>query len=363
MESNLSRNLRAFFPPPRFLQMPTAGIDMSTSGVKFVVLNRAPAGVIIEAFGTYRFTKGIIADGDIVERTALQKTLQKIRKDHGVTMANIALPEQKSYLFQTKVPYSSDDDVVRNAVAQHIAANVPLPPNEARYDAMRLSRDKDVQYMAGIAYARRVIAEYHDTVAASGITVRAMESEMHAASRALLSGKQNPTCMIIDFGRTTTKILIIQDGMHPLFATTLDIGGHSLTQAVQKFFGVTEEEAKVIKREKGIIPEEGSVGYLSSVLTTVSGLRDEVVKRFEYWQDRARTEKTLKPIEMIMLTGGNGSLRGLSEYLMAQVGVPVRTGNPFTNLAPFNEAIPPIEFEQSLSYSVAIGLALREYDD
>jgi len=343
--------------------MPTAGIDMSASGVKFVVLNRSVSGVVIESFGKYRFKPGVITGGDVVERSTLQKVLEKIRKDHGVHVANIALPEQKSYLFQTKVPYAEDDQMVRGSVAQNITEQVPLPPQEARFDSVRLAREKDVQHVAGVAYARRVVAEYHDVVSAAGINVRAMESEMHALPRALLSPGDSPTCMIVDFGKTSTKIMIVQDGAHPLFATTLEVGGHALTTAVQKFYGVTEDEAKVIKREKGIIPEEGNLGYLSSVLTTLSGLRDEVQKRFEYWQERSRNEPAVKPIEMIMISGGNASLRGLPEYFMASVGVPVRTGNPFVNLAPFNDVVPPIEFEQSLSYSVALGLALREYID
>lgn len=361
MAQEVSRTFRALFPPPRFLKMPTAGIDMSTSGVKFVVLNRSVAGVIIESFGTYRFKKGVIVDGDLVERRVIQSVLEKIKKSHGVHFASIALPEQKSYLFQTEVPYVKDDNIIRASVAGKITEKVPLPIHEAAFDTGRLFREKNIQHVAGVAYARRVVAEYTDAVSASDIITRSMESEMHALPRALLPTGESVTCMIVDFGKTTTKIMIIQNGKHPLFSTTLDIGGHALTVAVQKFYGVTEEEADVIKREKGILLEEGNVGYLSSVLTTLSGFRDEVSKRFEYWQDRARKEKSVKPIEMIILAGGNGSLRGLPEYLMASVGVPVRTGNPFVNLAPFNEVVPPIEYEQSLSYSVAMGLALREY--
>ena len=363
MAQGLSRTFRALFPPPSFLKMPTAGIDMSASGVKFVVLNRSVSGVVIESFGTYRFKKGVIVDGDLVERSTIQTILKKIKKSHKVNFANISLPEQKSYLFQTKVPYSSDDAVLYASLAQTIAEQVPLPKQEAIFGGERLSRDKEVQNVAGVAYARRIVAEYTDAVSASGITLRSIESELHAVPRALIAEGEKATCMIVDFGKTTTKITIVQDGRHPLFATTLDIGGQALTAAVQKFYGVTEEEAMVLKRERGIIPEEGNVGYLSSVLTTISALREEVAKRFEYWQDRARNEKGVKPIEYILLAGGNGSLRGLPEYLMASVGVPVRTGNPFVNLAPFNEVVPPIEFEQSLSYSVAIGLALREYNN
>jgi cell division ATPase FtsA len=68
--------------------------------------------------------------------------------------------------------------------------------------------------------------------------------------RALLPAGDETTALIIDVGKTTTKIYIVSHRI-PRFATTIGIGGHAPTLAVQKYFNVTETEAKRVKIEKG----------------------------------------------------------------------------------------------------------------
>lgn len=360
MNKSVLHTLHALFPAPNYLSLNTAGIDISTSGIKFVILERKIEGLVISSFGSLPLPEGVIESGDIVNTDVFHTTLKQLVATYHLQSANIALPEQRSYIFEVGLPYAPDMNI-HDALGQVIAQEVPLPPQETRFGALPLAREGAVQHVAGVAYARRVIAEYRDNVIGAGVLLRGMESEMHALPRALLSAGDTTTCMIVDFGKTTTKIMIVQDGKYPLFATTLDIGGGALTAAVQKYFGVTEDEALIIKREKGIIPEEVGDEYLAAMLSTVSAMRDEITNRFEYWQKRAAEETILKPIERVLLTGGSANIRGLPEYFSASLGVPVAMGNPFVNLAPFAKRVPPIEYEQSLSYSTAIGLTLRDH--
>lgn len=356
------KQVSSHFPPPQYLAVPTAGVEISISGAKFITLRRVAAGIIIDSFGSYAYEDGVIESGDILKKEVVHTVLGKIKKNHTVEAVNIALPEQKSYLFQAVVPGSRLDSELRQSVQQHVATNVPLPPSQTQFDVSRIQKIRGQQLVAGVAYAQRIVSEYRDVFAANNFTVRAMESEMHSVARALFPKGSDATYMVVDIGKRTTKIFVVQNGEHPVFATTLSIGGHALTSAVQKYFGVTEEEAKVIKRERGIIPDEVDDEYLASMLTTVSAIREEIANRFSYWQSRASREETTKPIEEVVLIGGNASVRGLPEYLTAGIGIPVRVGNPFRNLAPFSEVVPPIDFEQSLRYTTAIGLALREFE-
>jgi Tfp pilus assembly PilM family ATPase len=144
----------------------------------------------------------------------------------------------------------------------------------------------------------------------------------------------------------------------PRYVTTLDIGGHALTQAVMKHFGVSEEEAKRVKAEKGIAPGAGHEEYLAAMLSTVSVIRDEIGKRLEYWQSRGGAAE---PVTRAILVGGNATVLGLSEYLEASLKVPVALGDVFSNFASREAWLPPLEYQESLAYGTAIGLALREH--
>jgi Tfp pilus assembly PilM family ATPase len=97
------------------------------------------------------------------------------------------------------------------------------------------------------------------------------------------------------------------------------------------------------------------------MLSTASAIRDEIVRRLEYWQAHAVLSGGHDPVSRAIIVGGNASVRGLAEYLEGSLKIPVATGNVFTNFAPTDTWLPPIDYTQSLVYSTAIGLALREY--
>ena len=147
----------------------------------------------------------------------------------------------------------------------------------------------------------------------------------------------------------------------PLLATTLDIGGHAITLAIQKFANVSEEEAKKIKAEQGLVVGENEGGYLDAMISTVSVIREEIVKRLEYWQAQAGQSPFRSPVTRAILIGGNASLRGFAEYLESSLHIPVELGDVFSNLAGRDAWLPEIDYTESLAYSTVVGLALRRY--
>ena len=179
-------------------------------------------------------------------------------------------------------------------------------------------------------------------------------------ARALLPQGDESTALIIDIGKTTTKIAIVA-GRIPRFATTIGIGGHALTLAVQKHFGVTETEARKVKSERGIVPAPENEDYLAAMLSTVSAIRDEISHCLGYWQEKASLVFAHEPVSHAILAGGNASVRGLPEYLEGSLQIPVTAGDVFTNLASRDVWVPSLDYTDSLAYATAIGLALYDH--
>jgi len=214
--------------------------------------------------------------------------------------------------------------------------------------------------VVGIGYARRVADATMQVFEDAGIEVRSLESETFALPRAILPHGDTETVMIIDIGKTTTKLLVVSHRL-PRFATTLEVGGHALTLAVQKHFGVTEEEAKRVKAEQGLVAGTDNAEYQAAMLTTVSVIREEIVRRLDYWQSRAGQIPAHEPVTRAILVGGNATVRGLPEYLGASLKIPVELGDVFKNLASRDDWLPQVDYMESLAYGTAVGLALREY--
>jgi type IV pilus assembly protein PilM len=355
MGRTFSEFARIEFAPPRYLTMPAAGIDVSASGVKVVTFKETRHGLELATYAEEPLVEGIIKGGEIADRPALVQTLKKLAGRHGIRFAHITLPEARGYLFEATAT-GADATSQRMDVERHLDEYVPLPAHEVAYDAVPLPARDGEQHFVGIGYAKRVVESSLAAFEEAGITVKSIEGEMFALPRALRSHGDEETVLIIDIGKTTTKLLVATARL-PRFATTLDVGGHELTLAVQKHFGVTEEEAKRVKVEQGLHAGEDNQEFLSAMLSTVSVIRDEIVRRLEYWQSR----QTNSPVTKALLVGGNATVRGLPEYLGSALGVPIELGDVFTNLASRDAWLPPLDYAESLAYGTAIGLALRDY--
>lgn len=359
MSNALSRLARIELAPPRYLEFLTAGIDISASGVKLALLSDHMHGLELAAFGEERLHPGALIDGEIRDSAAVVNAVRALTKKHGIKFANIALSESRSYLFEADVPGRVKSGWL-TAIESHLDEYVPLPPAEVAFDIAPTGPVGETTHVVGVGYARRVVDESLSALDAANIEVRSVESETFALPRALLPEGDQETVLIIDIGRTTTKLVVVSRRV-PRFATTLDIGGHALTLAVQKHFGVTEDEAKRVKAERGLVSGDTNDEYLASMLSTVSVMREEIMRRLEYWQMHAVAGSNNEPVTRAIIVGGNATVRGLPEYLETSLKVPVELGDVFTNLAPRDYWLPPLDYLESLAYSTAIGLALRDY--
>lgn len=361
MSLAFGERVRMALAPPRYLALPLAGIDISTSGVKAVRLAEDPRGLILADYAETFLPLGVFTDGEAVDRAAAVGALAETAKKAGIASASAALSESKSYLFEAAA--ESDDKASRRiALEQRLDELVPLPPADTVFDFVDIDQDRQgVARVAGVAFARRVVDDTLSLLDEAGVVARSLEGETFAMARALFPRGDASTALIIDIGRTTTKLAIVM-GRIPRFATTIGIGGHACTLAVQKHFGVTEMEARRVKAEHGIVPAPGNEDYLAAMLSTVSAIRDEISRRLDYWQERAATEGAHPPVSRAVLAGGNASIRGLPEYLEGAFRIPVSAGDVFTNLASRDYWIPELDYTASLAYATAIGLALREIE-
>jgi type IV pilus assembly protein PilM len=359
MSRTLADFVRVELAPPKYLAMPTAGIDVSSSAVKIVTFKDTLHGLELAAFAEESLPPGTVVGGEIADRGALVSVLRTLAKRYGIRTANITLPEARGYLFEADV-HSAKPKEQRIEVERHLDEYVPLPVTEVMYDAVPLTTKEGTTRMVGVGYARRVVEASLAAFEEAGIAVRGIEGEVFSLPRALRPHGDQETVLIIDVGKTTTKLLIASSRL-PRFATTLDIGGHALTLAVQKHFGVSEEEAKRVKAEQGLHVGEENQEFLAAMLSTVSVIREEVSRRLEYWQTRGPVTPFHEPVTRALLVGGNATVRGLPEYLGAALKIPVEHGDVFTNMASREAWLPPLDYTESLAFGTAIGLALREY--
>jgi type IV pilus assembly protein PilM len=345
------------FPVPSFIAFPAAGVDVSGGSVKCIMLGERGSGPYLKGFYETPLPEGVVRGGDIEQRDRVVEVLRSLRLRNGIRSAHACLPEKKAYLYQVLVPADAKD--LKAGVEYDFEAHVPLPPGEAVYDFEPVRTVESGTLVSVTAYAKRVVDEYRSVFTDAGIPLRSLEVESQALARAAIHGKDRETAvMVIDFGRRTTRIAVADHGVVS-FTATVDIGGETLTAAVMKNFNVSEQEAEKIKNERGFLMNKENKELVEALVSTVSVVKDEVARHLAFWNTPPTDELPRKPIEKVLVCGGNANLRGFPEYLEGVLGVQVLTANVWANAFSLDEYVPPMPYNSSLEFATAVGLALR----
>lgn len=348
-----------FFPPPQFLQMPAVGFDISDASVRFVELVETHRGFVVGRFGEHAIPAGTIESGEVKKPGDLHTVFVDIKKQHNLEYASVSLPEEKAYLFELKLPLMKYSEV-RNAIELALEEHVPLKADEVLFDYEILKEEVDALYVTVSAIPRTLVDGYLEAFSGSGITPVAFEIETQSVARALIAENDMRSYLIVDFGHLRSGITIVEGGVVQ-FTVTIPVGGWLLTEVIANNMKITHDEAEKVKRHKGVLvggeDQEASLALMSPLAT----LREEISKHLVYWQTHTDDYGQKRAmIEKIYLCGGDSNLIGLPEYLSQGLSLPVEVSNAFINVNALTNYVPPINFDDSLRYATAIGLALRQ---
>ncbi len=351
--------LTRLFPTPSFVRIPTVGLDFSDATMRFVSLSITPKGLLPHRFAEMSIPEGAMKGGRIVDTQKFVAFLKTVQSQHHLRYVHVSIPESQVYSVTLSLDAATEKDI-RGAIELVLEDNIPLKVVETVFDYHILSQTDSVIVVQVVAMASSVADAYYAAFTEAGIIPVSFELEGQAISRAVLPPEDTGSYMIVDFGANRTGISIVTHGT-AMVTATLDFGGKILTQTLAKELNVSLEEAEKMKREKGLSGVGGEKQVFSILSTSLSVLKDEINRRYIYWQERKNQSGDFPRIEKIYLCGGHSNLEGLDEYLSASLKIPVQQVNPWVNCFSVDEVIPSLTKEISMSYVTAIGLALADF--
>jgi type IV pilus assembly protein PilM len=352
------------FPTPKFLSPAAAGIDVSDTSVKWLAFKETSHGYRISSFGDQELPKGMIRSGVIEDGVGFVAALSDLKKSlAGIVCVHAALPEEAAYVFDMHVPHGTSREQTMRLIEFEFEGRVPIPVAGAVYDFDIIEeRLEDGMTEIGVTVFPRELSEsYAEAFDRAGFTLLSLEVEARSIGRAISStGPDEPVTLVVDFGRARTGLAVLKHGV-PIFTSTVEIGGDSVTNAVEKQLSLMGEAVEKFKNDQGLLADGGpkSPG-VEAIIGTASALAAEVVRHYNYWDTRRNEHgDRVTPVGRVILVGGSANLRGLAGYIAGRVQAPVEVGDVWHGLFSYDEYIPPISRRSSLEYATAAGLALR----
>ncbi len=166
------------------------------------------------------------------------------------------------------------------------------------------------------------------------------------------------TTALLNIGASVMNINILKDGIS-IFTRDITVGGNRYTEALQRDFGLTYEDAEKVKRGEEVegADQEQIAGVMSSVTDDIVA---ETQRSFEFFRSTTGSDK----VSRVLVSGGCARIGNFTTVLSERLEIPVEVVDPFKKIK-----IDPKRFESAVIAesaplcAVAVGLAIRRPGD
>ncbi len=313
-----------FFPPPKYMNMRHAGLEISDDAVRVLKYSLSSRGRRIEKFSSSNIEEHIVEGGDIINDKSFSNFFKEFSKANDLNYVKISVPEEKAYLFQLNVPDESLKSIAQN-IEFKLEENVPLSANDAvfYFDVLPIAVTKGTLQASVSVVPRAYIEHTIQLMRGVGVCPVSFEVVPKAIARAIIPPNTESTIMIIHIMNKKTGVYIVSGGV-VCFTSTVAWGSHMINSNTQ---------------------------------SDLSLLTKELSRIHTYWMSHGAVNS---PIEKAVLLGS-----GVLQYenairdALSVANLTASVANVWENSFTLDDYVPPIDREKSLDFAVVAGLAME----
>lgn len=342
------------------------GVDISSSVVKLLELGRKGSRYTVESYAVEPLPVNAVIEGRIENRDevagaikrALKRASAKPREAAVAVSANSAITKIVSF------PASLSDRELEENVLMEAENYIPYPLEEVRLDFEVLgasATDPDAMDVLLAASRRENVDARTEVLEKAGLKARLVDVEAYTVENAfeLIAPQfddhaRGQTVAVVDVGANVTTLHVLVEGKI-VFTREQTFGGRVLTEDIERYYGMSYQEAGRAKKENSL-PED----YGPKVLEPFKRTMTMTVTRSLQFFFSASTQ--YQSIDHIILAGGCASIEGVDTLIEEETGTPTTIANPFIDMTLSSKVNTKSLSNDAPSMLIACGLAMRSFD-
>jgi type IV pilus assembly protein PilM len=343
------------------------GLDIGSSAIKLVELKeRKPGDFQLQRLGIAPLSPEAIVDGSIMDSSLVVDAIHKLNDQTGVKNTNFgtSLSGHSVIIKKISVPAMAAEELAES-IQWEAEQYIPFDINDVRLDYQLLSSDEPT---AGenmdvllVAVKRDKVNDYVSVISQTGKSPALVDVDAFAIQNAYELNydlDRMKIVALVNMGAAVTTINVVSRGV-TVFWRDITIGGNQFTEALQREFSLSFEQAEALKRGQSV--DRYSPADARQVLDGVSAeMASEIQKTFEFFAATASEG----PVDELVLSGGCALTPNLIQVLRERFGVPTELMNPLRRIH-YRESDFDRAWLDSIApmLTVAVGLAVRKIGD
>lgn len=343
-------------------------VDIGAESVKFAEFSY-PVGknLVLERFAFVEYG-GELKEEDRAAslkdkfETAIKENNFKAKKVH------ISISGQSAFIkFVPLPPMVEKEGKVRQIVEMEAKQNVPFPINEVIWDYQLIGGneggDNEIEVMF-VVVKNDIITNITDIVENLGMETMVIDvapSSCYNAARANQVGAEE-CVMILNIGGRNSTLVFIDSGR--FYVRSIPIAGYTITQQVSREFGISFQEAEIMKRKHGFValggayeePESEVAATVSKIVRNImTRLHGEINRSINVYRSQQKGSKPTK----LFLAGGSSVMAFTPRFFSDKLKMSVEYFNPFQVVSLSDSIDREALAEVAHMFSEVIGLGLR----
>jgi type IV pilus assembly protein PilM len=338
-------------------------LDIGSTFIKLVQLKGSGKNYQLVKFGMIPLPPEVIVEGAVMDAGRVVDAIKELLAAQKVTTKEVVISVSGSSVIIKRVAVADmTDEELAESIKWEAEQYIPFSIDDVNVDFQKLGAGA-AQGQADVllvAVKKDKINDYVNLVKEAGLEPVVMDVDAFALANMyeLNYDVEVGTTALLNIGASVMNINILKDGTS-IFTRDITVGGNRYTEALQRDFGLTYEDAEKVKRGEDV--ESADKEQISGVMSSVTeDIVAETQRSFEFFRSTTGSEK----VSQVLVSGGCARIGHFTSILSERLEIPVEVANPFKNVKidakKFDTAI--VEDSSPLC-AVAIGLAIRRPGD
>jgi len=340
------------------------GLDIGSKHIKVVQLKNDKSHYTLEKLAISALQPELIVDGSILDSTRVVESIQSLIESADIQVKDVTLSvsgHSSVIIKRVTLPQMSEDEL-EESIRFEAEQYIPFDIEDVNLDfqILGLAEENNMMDVLIVAVKKDKINEYVSVVRDAGLEPVIVDVDAFALENMYglnYDISEGSNVALVNIGASMININILKGGMS-VFTRDSSVGGNLLTEALQREFTVSFQDAEKLIMEdtvEGISQDEVTAVLNSAAIDIIT----EISRSFDYFRDTTNYEN----IDEILLCGGVALTKNIVTLLSERVGIDTKIANPFQNVevpgtfdSDYINSVAPI-------VSVAVGLAIRRIGD
>lgn len=341
------------------------GLDIGSSAVKLVELKEGKEGKfhLLKA-GLESLSPEAIVDGSIMDSSLVVETISRLLASTGVKNPNVAVAVSGHSVIVKKIQLPTmPEEELSESIRWEAEQYVPFDINDVYLDYVVLDPGSagDTMSVLLVAAKKEKVDDYRNVVTQAGRAPALVDVDAFALQNCYEANYGlDPTRVValVNMGAAVMNVNILAQGQ-TVFWRDITFGGNQFTDALQKSFSLSFEQAEALKKGESVAGQTAQ--SIQPVLTGVAeDVAGELQKTLDFFQATSGADR----VDTLFICGGGSKAAKLDEVLKDKFGIPVEVMNPFRSVTTDDRAVDPNWLaDASPSLAIAVGLGVRKLGD